>query len=91
LNIDHRIALASALIPEHPDEALEQFRWVYRNAPDRGVEIVHDLALLIDVMREREVGVHRLLGALYRRHGDWRLAATHYEESLVSKRRRSAQ
>jgi tetratricopeptide (TPR) repeat protein len=90
LNIEHRIALASALVQEHPDDALEQFRWVYRNAPEHGVEIVKDLGRLIDVMREREVGVHRLLGALYRRHGDWLAAATHYEESLTGKHRRSA-
>ncbi|MEX2426150.1 MAG: tetratricopeptide repeat protein [Thermomicrobiaceae bacterium] len=90
-HIQHRIALASALVQEHPDDALEQFRWVYRNAPDHGVEIVKDLGRLIDVMREREVGVHRLLGALYRRHGDWLAAANHYEESLTSKRGSSAE
>lgn len=89
-NIDHRIALGASLVSSDPDEALEQFRWVYRNAPDRGSEIVPDLARLIDVMRERETGVHRLLGALYRRHGDWAAASRHYEESLMGKRRRES-
>jgi tetratricopeptide (TPR) repeat protein len=87
LNIDHRIALGSSLVSSEPDEALEQFRWIYRNAPDRGADIVPDLARLIVVMREREVGVHRLLGALYRRGGDWAAASRHYEESLLGKRR----
>jgi Tfp pilus assembly protein PilF len=81
-NIDRRIELAHSLLEDSPDEALEHYRWVYRNAPERGAEVVADLARLVEVMREREMGVHRLLGALYRRHGDWAAAATHYEESL---------
>lgn len=86
-NINQRISLAHAMLEDDPDEALEQYRWVYRHAPERGAEIVRDLGRLIDVMREREVGVHRLLGAVYRRHGDWGMAASHYEESLSGKRR----
>jgi tetratricopeptide (TPR) repeat protein len=90
LDVDSRVALASALVKEHPDEALEQFRWIYRNAPDRGPDVMNDLVRLMAVMREREVSVHRLLGALYRRHGDWMAAANHYEESLIGKRPRRA-
>jgi tetratricopeptide (TPR) repeat protein len=90
LDIEAQLSLASALISDQPDEALEQYRWIYRNAPERAVDIVKDLVRLIDVMREREVGVHRLLGALYRRHGDWAAASRHYEESLVGKRRRES-
>ena len=88
-NVDRRIALAHELLESNPDEALEQYRWLYRNAPERGADVVRDLAHLIEIMREREVGVHRLLGALYRRHGDWAAAATHYEESLSYRRVRS--
>ena len=90
-NIDQRIAFADRLMDDRPDEALEQYRWVYRHAPERSNEIVQSLTRLIDVMREREVGVHRLMGALYRRHGDWALAASHYEESLSRRGRRSAE
>ncbi len=86
-NVDHRIALAAALTPENPDAALDHYRWIYRHAPDRGADMVDDLCRLADVMRERQVGVHRLLGAVYRRHGDWLAAANHYEESLSSSRR----
>lgn len=85
-DIASRIALAQSLMKGSPDEALEHYRWVYRHSPDHGSEIVRDLSMLIDIMREREVGVHRLLGALYRRHGDWAAAASHYQESLTYRR-----
>ncbi len=85
-DIEQRIALAQSLMASSPDEALEHYRWVYRNAPERSSEVVRDLSQLIDIMREREVGVHRLLGALYRRGGDWAAAASHYGESLTYQR-----
>lgn len=84
-NVESRIEFARELLETSPDLALEQYRWLYRNAPERGADVVRDLGQLIAVMREREVGVHRLLGALYRRHGDWGAAATHYEEALSNR------
>jgi tetratricopeptide (TPR) repeat protein len=89
-NVDLRIDLAISLIHGDPDAALEQFRWIYRHAPEHGAEVVDDVVRLVDVMREREVGVHRLLGAIYRRHGDWAAASRHYEESLLGRVRRSS-
>jgi tetratricopeptide (TPR) repeat protein len=88
-DVDARVKLAAVLLDRDPDGALEQYRWLYRHTPERASDIVDDIVRLIDVMREREVGVHRLLGAIYRRHGDWAAASRHYEESLLGRSRRN--
>ncbi|RIK41871.1 MAG: hypothetical protein DCC58_11895 [Chloroflexi bacterium] len=67
-------------------DAIGEYRWLVRNAPERSDAIIADLHALVDQHQEPELA-HRVLADIYRRRGDSARASRHAALSLQSRKR----
>lgn len=85
-----RLAYADRLVDAgRIDEALDNYRWVYRHAPDFSDGLLAGLHRVLgtDARAAALATTHNLLGAIYRRRGEVHLSSRHYAAALASKRR----
>jgi tetratricopeptide (TPR) repeat protein len=69
-----------------PREALEEYRWLIRNAPQRQNAVVNALLGVVEQRHEAEMA-HRLLADTYRRQGDNARATSHAAMAMAERRR----
>jgi tetratricopeptide (TPR) repeat protein len=66
-------------------DALSEYRWIIRNAPQRHDDVLPALESCVDRDREPETA-HRLLADIYRRRGDAARASNHAALAMQSRR-----
>lgn len=67
-------------------DAISEYRWIIRNAPDRMDAVIDALNGFLEQHTETELA-HRQLADIYRRRGDTARASRHAAMSLQSHRR----
>ena len=80
---DLRRQFAEALLAvEAFERAFSEYQWMFRKRLSFDDQDLSNLNQVTDRGREHQVAGHRLLGAIYRRSGNFGLSAHHYQLSL---------
>lgn len=81
---DLRRQFAAALLDaEAFERAFVQYQWMFREQRSFNEDDLRNLARVTESGGAQEITGHRLLGAVYRRRGDFGLSARHYHLSLA--------